>query len=311
MKAAQLTAYGGKENIKINDGLSVPEPGEGEVLVRVKAFAINPFDGKVREGYMQEMIPLKLPATLGSDLSGVVESVGSGVEGFQVGDEVFGAANSVGGSGSYAEYSPVKASQLANKPTGLSFDDSAAIPLAGASAYQALFENLDLKSGQKILIHGGAGGIGTFAIQLAKNAGAYVATTVSEDSFELVKSLGADEVIDYKKSDFTNIVKGYDAVLDTIGGDVGLNSYKVLKTGGKLLSLWNQPDEELMKVNQVEAIYQFTSPSSEKLKAVAELADSGKIKIVIDKTYSFEQTADALEHVVSGHPRGKIIVSLQ
>lgn len=311
MKAAQLMAYGGEDSIVINDNVAKPNIGKDEILVRVEAFGINPFDGKVRQGYMQEMIPLSLPATLGSDLSGIIDSIGEEVEDFEVGEQVFGAANSVGGNGSYAEYSPVKASQLAKKPKGLEDTIAAGIPLAGASAYQAIYEHLELKSGQKILIHGGAGGIGSFAIQLAKNIGAYVATTVSGDSFELAKSLGADQVIDYKKTDFTQVIKDFDAVLDTIGGDTGIKSYQVLKSGGKLVSLWNQPDQELMKVNQVEAVYQFTSPSADKLTALAELVSAGKIKVIIDSTYKFDETAKALEKVVSGHPRGKVVVSLR
>lgn len=311
MISAQLTGYGGKESIVINKETDKPSVGDDEVLVKVNAFGINPFDGAVRNGYMKEMIPLELPVILGSDLSGEIAEIGKNVQGFSVGDQVFGAANAVGGNGSYAEYSPVKSSQLVKKPEGISDEQAAAIPLAGASAYEALYEHLQLTSGQKILIHGGAGGIGTFAIQLAKNLGAYVATTVSEDSIELVKELGADKIIDYKKTDFSQALKDYDAVLDTVGGDTGLNSYKVLKSGGKLVSLWNQPDEELMKVNQVEAFYQFTSPTSDKLSQLAEMVSEGTIKAVIDKTYPFDQTAEALEHVVSGHPRGKVVVSLR
>lgn len=311
MKSAQLTGYGGKESIVINTETDKPSAGDGEVLVQVNAFGLNPFDGAVRNGFMKEMIPLELPVILGSDLSGEVVEVGKNVEGYSVGDAVFGAANAVGGNGSYAEFSPVKTNQLVKKPQGISDEEAAAIPLAGASAYQAIYEHLELKSGQKILIHGGAGGIGTFAIQLAKNLGAFVATTVSEDSVVLAKGLGADEIIDYKKTDFSQALKDYDAVLDTVGGDTGLNSYKVLKSGGKLVSLWNQPDEELMKVNQVEAFYQFTSPTADKLSQLAEMLSAGKIKVILDKTFPFDQVAEALEHVVSGHPRGKVVVSLR
>lgn len=310
MKAAQLTAYGGQGAITINE-TEKPKPGAGQVLVSIKAFSINPFDYAVREGTYKEFIPLTLPATLGGDLSGTVEEIDENVTGFEIGQEVFGMAGATSGNGSYAEYAPVSAKQLVAKPKSADFNASAALPLAALSAYQGLVDHIGLKPDQKILIHGGAGGIGALAIQIAKNIGADVATTVSAEDIDFVKELGADEVIDYKTQDFSTILEDYDAVFDTVGGETNKKSYKVLKRDGNLVSMVVDLDEELVKETGINYIHQSTVPTAENLVKIAELVDAGKLKVNIDKVFSFDQTAEALEYLKTGHPRGKVVVQVK
>ena len=233
MKSAQIKRYGGSEVVEINQSTPAPnDPSAGKVLVRIKAAGVNPADWKVREGYFQQMMPLQFPSTLGMDFSGIVEKVGEGVSDFKYNDEVYGQASLIrGGSGAFAEMALANADTIAYKPKTLSHEEAAGLPLAGVSAWQALVESIGLSKGQKILIHGGAGGIGSIAIQLAKHLGAYVATTVSTNDKEFVKEeIGADEVIDYKTQNFEDVLShDYDAVFDTVGGETYTRSFKVLK----------------------------------------------------------------------------------
>jgi NADPH:quinone reductase-like Zn-dependent oxidoreductase len=308
MKAAQISGYAGQDVLKIND---VPKPaaGPGEVLVEVHAAGLNPFDYKVREGIMGDA--LKFPATLGGDVAGTVAEAGEGVSGFDTGQAVFGQAGAASGQGSYAEFTPVKISQLAAKPESLDFVQAAALPLAATSAYQALVDHMNLRAGQKILIHGAAGGIGSFAIQIAKYLGAYVAATAATEDVDYVKQLGADEAIDYKSRDFSEIIKDYDAVFDTVGGETNTRSYQVLKPGGTLVSMVAEPDPELVEQSGVNYIQQQSRATAERLKAVAELADQGVIKTNIDKTFPLEQAAEALDYLKTGHPRGKVVLKIK
>lgn len=309
MKAAQLTKYGGQDSIQINEA---EKPGlkAGQVLVAVKAAGVNPFDYKVRQGYMKDFINLKLPATLGGDLAGVVDKIGENVSGFEVGQEVYGMAGAASGNGSYAEYAPVSAKQLVAKPNNVDFITAGALPLAALSAYQGVVEHIDIQPGQKILIHGGGGGIGSLAIQFAKNAGAYVATTASSDDTEFVKQLGADEVIDYKTQDFSTILKDFDAVFDTVGGETNKKSYTVLKSGGIFVSMVEDFDEELVRQTGVNYIYQSTVPTVKSLKIIAELVDAGKLKVNVDKVFALDQAAAGLEYLGVGHPRGKVVIKV-
>jgi alcohol dehydrogenase len=311
MKAAQINGYGGKEVLMVTPDAPKPKAGEGQVLVEVHAAAVNPFDWKLREGYMKDFIPLTFPATLGGDLAGLVAEIGPGVEGFNVGDEVYGLANAAGGQGSYAEFSPIKASQLAPKPTSIDFIAAAALPLASASAYQALVEHLNLQSGQKILIHGGAGGIGSFAIQIAKNIGAYVTATVSAEDAEFVKNLGADEALDYKNQDFSTLIKDYDAVFDTVGGETYAKSYQVLKSGGLIVSMIEKPNDELLKKYNVKAIAQGTKATADKLAKIAELVDQGKLRIEVNKVFPLKDAAEALAYVQNSKHRGKVVIKVK
>jgi alcohol dehydrogenase len=311
MKAAQINSYGAKDVLKIANDAPKPQAQEGQVLIEIHAAGVNPFDWKLREGYMKEFIPLKFPATLGGDFAGVISELGEGVSGFNVGDEVYGSANAAGGQGSFAEFTPVKADQTAMKPKSVDFTVAAALPLAGTSAYQALVEHAHLQSGQKVLIHGGAGGIGTFAIQLAKHIGAHVATTVASDDFEYVKSLGADEAIDYKAQKFEEIIKDYDVVFDTVGGETNKKSYSVLKSGGVLVSMTEQPDKELSANLGVKAIAQQSRATSERLSELAKLVDTGVIKVNVDKVFPLEQVFEALAYLQEGQHRGKVVINVK
>lgn len=311
MKAAQINEYGGSEVLKLNPDAPKPTPKDGQVLVEVYAAAVNPWDNKVRDGSVKDFISLAFPATLGGDVAGVVSELGPGVQGFEVGREVFGQANASGGEGSYAEFTPVKAESLAIKPKSIDFLTAAAVPLAAASAYQALVEHINLQAGQKILIHGGAGGIGSYAVQIAKALGAYVATTVSGKDEDFAKSLGADEVIDYQKHDFTNHIKDYDAVFDTAGGDTALKSYPVLKSGGILVSMAAEPDEDLAKSHGITAIHQSTKVTTDKLEALAKMIDSGQLKVAVDKVFPLERAGDAQAQLESGGHRGKIVIRIK
>jgi NADPH:quinone reductase-like Zn-dependent oxidoreductase len=221
MKSAQITRYGNTSEVIEIRQISTPNLSAGKVLVEVKAAGINPIDWKIREGYMQQMIHLQFPSTLGLDFSGVVKQVADDVSSdFKQGNEVYGQAGvPSGGSGAFSEIALASVTSIAHKPKTLEYEEAAALPLVGVSAWQALVEFMGLSNGQKILIHGGAGGIGSIAIQLAKNLGAHVATTVSTDDKQFVQKIGADEVIDYRTQTFEDIVHDYDAVFDTVGGD--------------------------------------------------------------------------------------------
>lgn len=311
MKAAQINDYGDKDAVQVTTGAPKPIIASDQVLVEVHAAAVNPFDVKVREGKARQMAELDFPATLGGDVAGVVTEVGASVTSLQVGDKVYGQASALSGHGSFAEFTPVKASSLAPKPKDIDFVSAAALPLTGVSAYQALVEHIDLQPGQKILIHGGAGGIGSCAIPLAKHLGAYAATTASADDTDYVKSLGADEVIDYKTQDFTTIIHDYDAVYDLVDGEAYKKSYQVLKPGGIIVSMLEQPDEALMEQYNVRAVSQSTRVTTERLRELTELVDQGTITAKIYKTFPLDQAAEALEALKKGGHHGKIVITVK
>jgi NADPH:quinone reductase-like Zn-dependent oxidoreductase len=314
MKSAQIRSYGGSEVVEINQSTPLPnDPSSGKVLVRIKAAGVNPVDWKLREGYMQQMMPLQFPSTLGMDFSGVIEKVGQEVSEFKQGDEVYGRASVMeGGSGAFAEMALANADSIAHKPKTLSHEEAAGLPLVGVSAWQALVETIRLSNGQRILIHGGAGGIGTIAIQLAKHLGAYVATTVSTNDKEFVKEeLGADEVIDYKTQNFEDVLSNdYDAVFDTVGGETYKRSFKVLKRGGIIVSMLEQPDHELMDRFGVRAIVQLTRVNRERLTKLAQWVDQNNIRVNIDKTFLLDEASKALDYQRDAHPRGKIVLQV-
>ncbi len=311
MKAAQIKKYGGKEVVEVNE-VPVSAVASGRLVVEVHAAGVNPADWKIQKGYFAKMAPLEFPATLGMDFSGVVTKVGEGVSRFKVGDEVFGQAGVLnGGSGSFAEFALADIKTVTPKPKKMSHLESAALPLVGVSALQALTEHINLKKGQKILVHGGAGGIGTIAIQLAKHLGAYVATTARAEDASYVKELGADEVIDYTKQSFENILSGYDAVFDTVGGETYTKSFKVLKKGGVIVSMLEKANADLMKQYGVTAISQSTDVNSERLAKLAELANQEVLKIEIDKTFPLDSAGEALEYLETGHTKGKVVLKIK
>jgi len=308
MKAAQINKYGGSEVVEINKNAPKPAAPRGKLLVEVYAAGVNPIDWKIREGY----IPLKFPATLGGDFSGVVADVGEGVSGFKKGDEVYGYASILGGgSGSFAEFVSADAKVMALKPKNITHVEAGALPLTGVSAWQALVDHISLSRGKKILIHGGAGGIGTIAIQLARHLGAYVATTASAKDLQHVKELGAYEAIDYKNQSFENMLHNFDAVYDTVGGETYVKSFRVLKKGSTIVSMLEQPRPELMEQYGINAIGQLTQVNSERLSKLAELVDQRVIKVHVDKTFPLEQAGEALAYLQSGHPRGKVVLKMK
>jgi alcohol dehydrogenase len=313
MRSAQINKYGSSEVVEINRSAPAPNISTGKVLVIVNAAGVNPIDWKIREGYMRQMIQLQFPSTLGSDFSGVIKQIGEGVSpsDFKQGDEVYGQASVVkGGSGAFAEMALASQDSITHKPRSLSHTEAAALPLVGVSAWQALVENIGLSKDKKILIHGGAGGIGSIAVQLAKHLGVHVATTVSTNDKQFVQELGADQVIDYKVEGFEDILHDYDAVFDTIGGETYRRSFKVIKKGGVIVSMLEQPNSELMNQYVVNAIFLFTQVNRERLTKLAQWVDKNNIRVNVEKTFSLDEVGNALDYQKDVHPRGKIVLTV-
>ena len=313
MKSAQFKRYGGKDVIEINQTTPTPTLTASSVLVEIKAAGINPIDWKIREGYMQQMITLEFPSTLGMDFSCVIKQIGEKVmsSDFKQGDELYGQAGVTnGGSGAFAELALANVDHIAHKPKRLNHLEAAAIPLVGVSAWQALVENMGLSKNQKILIHGGAGGIGSIAIQLANHIGAYVSTTVDINDNQFVQELGADQTIDYKSQKFEDLLHDYDAVYDTIGGDTYKRSFKVLKKDGIIISMLEQPNSELMQQYGVKATLQFTQVNRKRLTKLAQWVDQNNIKINVDRTFSLDEAGKALDYQKDVHPRGKVVITV-
>jgi NADPH:quinone reductase-like Zn-dependent oxidoreductase len=307
MKAARVNQYGESDVIQVVD-VDFPVLKPNQILVTVYAASLNPFDAFIRSGGMKEQVPV--PFTTGGDFAGQVAAVAEGVTEFAVGDEVYGSANVInGGSGSAAETLAANVANTARKPDSVGFVTAAALPLVGASAVQALEEHMHIQSGQKILIHGGAGGIGHIAIQIAKAHGAFVATTVSSGDIEFVKSLGADQVIDYKKEKFDELLKDFDAVYDTIGGETTERSFTVLKKGGVLVSMKGPPNPERAQMLGVTAIGQGTKTNTEHLTRLRELVDTNKVNVHIETVFLLEQIKDAYD-ALAAHPQGKVVVKI-
>jgi NADPH:quinone reductase-like Zn-dependent oxidoreductase len=311
MKAVQINSYGGTEVLEIRESVPQPTPTKEQVLVEVYSASINAIDWKVRAGYFQKMAPVALPVTLGGDFTGKVVA-GNETAGFKIGDEVYGQAIFLnGGSGSFAEYVAANVGNTALKPMRASFEEAGALPLAGVSALQGLEDHIKLQSGQKILIHGGAGGVGHMAIQVAKKLGAYVATTVKTADKEFVKNLGADTVIDYKSEKFEDVLKDFDAVFDTVGGETTDKSFLVLKKGGILVSMTGQPNKELALKNGITGVGQRAQTDTLHLNRLSELVDGGKIKVHVDKVFPLEQVQEAFKYQEEVHPQGKVIIKIK
>ncbi len=303
MKASQINQYGEIDAIQFKTDVVKPQAGGNQVLVEIHAASINPFDFFVIGGFMKDYIKNELPFTIGGDFAGKV--VGSD-------EEVFGTAIILsGGSGALAEFASVNLDRMALKPKNLDFIAAASLPLVGSSAIQTLEKEIKLKPGQKILIHGGAGGIGSIAIQLAKHLGSYVATTVSGKDKEFVKSLGADVIIDYKTEKFDELLKDYDAVYDTIGGEVTEKSFKVLKKAGILASMKGQPNPDLANQYGVTGIAINTKTNSDHLKRLSELVEKGIVKPQVDKVFPLEQTGEAFKYKKESHQRGKVVIKIK
>jgi NADPH:quinone reductase-like Zn-dependent oxidoreductase len=306
MKAVTIHEFGGPEEL-LYEEMPVPEFGPGEILVKVHATAINPVDWKIREGYTKGKI--KFPFILGWDVAGIVEATGSLVSRFKTGDLVFALADFTR-NGAEAEYVVVKTDAAARIPSTISMEEAAATPLAALTAWMMLFDKANLQPGQRILIHAASGGVGSFAVQFAKIAGAFVAGTTSDENIDYVKFLGADEVIDYKSEDFSKRLKDYDVVLDTIGGVTQKRSLKVLKKGGVLVTTVQIEDKDLANSYGVTLQSGLVMANGSRLQEIAGLIDEGKLKIFIDKTYDLKEVRAAQEYSQTGKVRGKIIVKV-
>lgn len=311
MKAIMIDTYGGKEQLKERQ-TDLPVISEEQVLLEVHATSVNPIDWKVREGYLKEMLPFEFPIILGWDAAGIIAEVGENVSNFKVGDRVF-TRPATTSQGTYAEFVPVDQELLAKMPEDMTYEEAAAIPLAGLTAWQCLVDFSEIKKGDKVLIHAGAGGVGNFAIQLAKSFGAYVATTASKENEAFVKSLGANQVIDYKEEEFNEILEDYDIVLDAIGGDVLEKSYQVLKEGGKLVSIAGQPSDEDAEKFGVKAGFLWLEPKGEQLQKLADLYVAGELQPVIGETFELTEQGLKKAHELSEthHARGKIVIKVK
>jgi len=332
MRAMVIDRYG-KVPMRLAK-MPTPEIGEYEVLAEIHAASINPIDFKIRDGKVKLLVKYKMPLILGNDFSGVVAKVGAKVTRFKVGDEIY-ARPRKSKIGTFAEYIAIHEDDIALKPTNLSFEEAASIPLVGLTSYQALTDIMQLQKGQKILIQAGAGGVGTFAIQLAKLMGATVATTASVAGVNLVKSLGADEIINYKTEKFEEILQNYDAVFDTLGGKTLEKSFDIMKDGGKIVSVSGVPNARfgkeygsgffktllfsaastkltaLEKKHNVQYTFLFMKPSGEQLRTIANLIETDKIKPIIDRVFPFEDAQKAMEYAESGRAKGKIILKIR
>ena len=306
MRAVAYQNY--NSNIEIIE-VEKPKLQDKSVLVEVHAAGINPIDNILHAGYLQQMLELSFPHIMGYDVSGIVVEVGKDVRSVKVGDEVFARPNQED-AGSIAEFARVHENELAIKPKNMSHIDAASVPLAGLTAWQALVTKGNINRGDKVLIHAGSGGVGTFAIQIAKYFGAEVTTTTSSKNEDLVKSLGADLVIDYTTQSFENELSNYDLVIDAIGGDTLTKSFKVLKKGGRLVSIKGQDTENLAKEYGVNFEWFFMSPDGEMLTEIASLISQGTIKTVIDSTYSMKQAPEAFELLAKGRAKGKIVITM-
>jgi NADPH:quinone reductase-like Zn-dependent oxidoreductase len=333
VKAFILDRYGSKARLRLGE-MPAPVLGDYDVLVEVHAAGVNPLDCKIRDGDFKLILPYRLPLVLGNDVAGVVVRVGSKVRRFKAGDEIY-ARPDKDRIGTFAELIAMNESDVAMKPKNLTMEEAASIPLVALTAWQALVETGKLTKGQKVLIHAGSGGVGTVAIQLAKHLGASVATTTGGANADLVKRLGADIVVDYRKDDFETILEGYDLVLNSLGKDALEKSLRVLKPGGKLISISGPPDAEFARENgsswplqqimrllsfgirrksklrRVSYSFLFMRASGEQLSKITALIEGGIIQPVIDRVFPFEATNEALAYVATERSKGKVVVKVQ
>src|SRR6185369_13115388 len=333
MKAFILDRYGSADHVRAGD-VPDPELREDDVLVQIHAAGVNLVDSKIRNGEFKLFLRYRLPLILGHDVAGVVVRVGSRVRQFKPGDEVY-ARPADGRIGAFAEFIAITEEDVALKPRALTMEEAASIPLVGLTAWQALIERANLKEGQKVLIHAGSGGVGTFAIQLAKHVGATVATTTSTDNVDLVRSLGADVVIDYKKDDFADVLRDYDVVLHSLDKVTLEKSLRVLKPGGQIISISGPPDADFArtigvswvlkmimgvlsygittKAKRLQAKYSFLfmRANGDQLAEITSLIDDGFIRPVVDRVFPFASTKEAMAYVEAGRAKGKIVVSLR
>ena len=330
MKAAYINRYGNINDVQLGEQ-STPVLTENDVLIKVHAASINPLDLRVLEGEFKAILPVQFPFILGNDFAGTVVQIGSNVTQFKIGDEVYAKTDS---NGAFAEYTVAQQSSLALKPQNISMELAASLPLVSLTAWQALVEIAKVKAGQKVLIHAGSGGVGSIAIQLAKHLGATVATTTSGKNIRWVKELGADTIIDYKTTDFEQVLKDYDVVLDTQGGKTLEKSLNILKRGGRIISISGPPDREFAeaihanwllkciipllswsirnkaKKKGITYSFLFMQPNGQQLSEISKLVESGNINPIVDKTYAFTEIKDAFQYVNTGRAKGKVVLKI-
>jgi len=333
MKAFVVDRYGGPDVVRAGE-MPDPEVRDNDVLVEIHAAGVNQLDTKIRAGEFKRILPYHLPIVLGNDLAGIVVRVGSKVQRFQPGDEVY-ARPDKDRIGTFAERISVHEDDLALKPRSLTMEEAASVPVVALTAWQALVERANLRKGQRVLIQAGSGGVGIIAIQLAKHLGATVATTTSTENIDWVKRLGADTVIDYKRDDFETVVHDYDLVLDSLGGETLEKSLRVLKPGGKVIGIGGPPDPDFAReigspwiVRQVMRVlsyrtrkrakrlhvsysFLFMRANGEQLREIGALIDAGAIHLVVDRVFPFEATKEALAYVERGRAKGKVVIAVR
>jgi NADPH:quinone reductase-like Zn-dependent oxidoreductase len=307
MKVIRITQFGGPEVLDL-ESIPVPKPGNGELLVKVAAAGVNPVDFKIRAGKYPAVKQDKLPFIMGRDVAGTVVEVGGSGSCFAKGDAVIAMPGI--GRGGYAEYAVVKVTEAAKKPESLDMVQAGAVPLAALTAWQGLFTHGHLKAGQRLLVQGGSGGVGHFAIQFAKAKGAQVITTASAAHIDFLRRLGADEVIDYEAQRFEDVVAEVDVVFDLIGGVVQERSWQVLRKGGVLVSTLNEPSKEKAAATGARGMRYTVTESGTDLQAIVELIDAGKVKPVVTKTYQLQEAAAAQQFLEHEHPVGKVVLSI-
>ncbi|MFI9187606.1 NADP-dependent oxidoreductase [Streptomyces goshikiensis] len=310
MKAAVINQYGQVRDVVRVTDVPVPAVGPRDVLIEVRAAGVNPVDHLIVKGFLSTGEPSR-PLVIGNELAGVVTQVGAEATRFAVGDEVFSRVDPRVG-GAFAEYVAVDESLVAAKPSRLTFEEAASLPLVALTALQALTEQADVRSGTRVLIHGGAGGVGSAAVQIAKQLGAEVVATAGSGSVELVRELGADRVIDYRTEKFEEVVSDVDVVLDTIGGETQERSFGVLKSGGTLVSIVAISDAEAKKARwNVEARSFFMRPQGEQLSHLAGLVESGQLRPIVETIFPLDEASEALQKVERGGARGKTVISVR
>ncbi len=307
MKAVRIHKYGGLETLIYEDA-PMPVAGADEVLIKITAASVNPVDWKIREGHMKEGLKIHFPFILGWDVSGVIESVGAVVTRFAAGDKVYARADT-SRNGSYAEYMVVRAAEVAFAPDSIPLNFAAAVPLAAQTAWAGLFEQGNLHSGQTVLIHGASGGVGVFAVQLARIAKAHVIAVTSTKNVDFVKALGADKVIDYTKNDFSTLVKNVTLVFDTIGGETQKKSWGVIKKGGLLVSTVGA-DQKAAEQHSVHAKSFMVNSNGARLQEISGLVDDNRLKVIIEKEFALKDIKAAHKLSEEGHVRGKIIINV-
>ncbi|WP_426125605.1 NADP-dependent oxidoreductase [Pararhizobium sp. PWRC1-1] len=333
MKSFLIDRYAKGGALRLGE-IPLPVLKDNDVMVEIHAAGVNPLDSKIRDGEFKIILPYRLPLILGNDVAGVVVRVGANVRQFKRGDEVY-ARPAQDRIGTFAEYIAIDAADVALKPANLTMEEAASIPLAALTAWQALVERATVQKGQKVLIHAGSGGVGTVAIQLAKHLGAHVATTTSTANIDLVKSLGADVAIDYKKDDFEMVLRGYDVVLNSLGKDTLEKSLAVLKPGGRLISISGPPDADFARENGsgwllqqvmrllsfgirkkakrrgIHYTFLFMRADGGQLAKITALIEAGVIRPVVDRVFPFEKTNEALAHVETGRAKGKVVIAVK